>query len=126
MSERRQGHVSDRFGRLLVLYRKSDGSEWGGQDLETATGGVVKRLYITNLKKGRIDSPSLDKLEAIARAMNFSAQPWFSEEAQDQVVDAVLDDEAVRAILEEALRLGPKERQLLLGIARQIASPVKG
>ena len=32
-------HVSQRFRRLLALYRKPDGSEWGGYDLENATGG---------------------------------------------------------------------------------------
>lgn len=36
-------HVSERFGRLLALYRRSDGSEWGGQNLEKATGGIVTR-----------------------------------------------------------------------------------
>lgn len=34
-------HVSERFRRLRALYRKLDGSEWGGQDLENASGGAV-------------------------------------------------------------------------------------
>jgi transcriptional regulator with XRE-family HTH domain len=126
MGEGRQHHVSERFAWLLVLYRMPDGSEWGGQDLETATGGAVKRSYVTNLRKGRIGSPGLDKLEAIAEAMGFPPQLWFGNGAQDQVLEAALVNETVRAILEEALRLGPKDRQLLLAIARQIASPVSG
>jgi hypothetical protein len=39
MGEERQVHVSERFRRMLTLYRRPDGSEWGDQDLENATGG---------------------------------------------------------------------------------------
>jgi hypothetical protein len=35
---------------------------------------------------------------------------------------AALEDETTREILEEVLRLGPRDRKLLLGIARQISS----
>ncbi len=120
-------HVSERFGRLLALYRRPDGSEWGGQDLEDATGGAVTRSYVSNLRKGRIGSPGLDKLEAIAGAMGFPPQLWFGGEEGDHVPDAalsaVLEDETAREILGEILRLGPRDRRLLLGIARQITSP---
>jgi transcriptional regulator with XRE-family HTH domain len=125
MGEGRLDHVSETFARLLVLYRRPDGSEWGGQDLESATGGVVSRSYATNLRKGRIDSPGLDKLKAIAEAMGFPPQLWFDDGARDQVLEAALEDETVRAILEEALRLGPRDRQLLLAIARQIISAAR-
>lgn len=123
-----QGHVSERFGRLLELYRKPDGSEWGGQDLEDATGGAVKRSYVTNLRKGRIGSPGLDKLEAISGAMGFPPQLWFGGEGEkgripDETLLASLNDETVRAVMEEAVRLGRRERELLLNIARQISSP---
>ena len=136
MGERRKEHVSERFGRLLALYRKPDGGEWGGQDLEDATGGVVTRSYVTNLKKGRIGSPGLDKLGAIAGAMGFPPALWFGDEADgeaeggkervpDGALVAALEDETVRTILEEALKLGSRDRRLLLGISRQISpSPV--
>ena len=53
----RKEHVSETFARLLWLYRKPDDSEWGGQDLENATGGAVGRSYVANLKNGRIGNP---------------------------------------------------------------------
>src|SRR5215203_148583 len=31
-------------------------------------GGVVTRSYVTNLRKGRIDNPGMDKLAVIAKA----------------------------------------------------------
>ena len=119
-------HVSERFLRLLTLYRKPDGSEWGGQDLENATGAAVTRSYVANLKQGRIDNPGLAKLEAIAGAMGFPPALWFGEAAEegrapDEAVLAALKDETVRSILEEALGLRPKDRRMLLGIARQIS-----
>ena len=125
MVKGRQGqHVSERFARLLALYHKPDGSEWGGQDLQRrATGGAVTRSYVTNLRKGRVESPGLDKLEAIAGAMGFPPQLWFGEAEEsppDSALAAALKDETAREILGEVLRLGPREKRLLLGIARQI------
>ena len=119
-------HVSERFLRLLALYRKPDGSEWGGQDLENATGGEVTRSYVANLKKGRIQNPGLAKLEAISEAMGFPPALWFGDAGEegrtpDEAVLAALEDETLRSILEEALGLRPKDRRLLLRIARQIS-----
>lgn len=120
-------HVSETFGRLLSLYRKPDGSEWGRQDLERATGGAVTRSYVSNLKSGRIENPGVDKLEAIAGAMGFPPQLWFGEGVGDRAPDAALaaalEEETARAVLEEVVRMAPRDRRLLLGIARQIASP---
>ena len=126
MGEVRREHVSERFLRLLALYRKPDGGAWGGQDLENATGGAVTRSYVANLKQGRIENPGLAKLEAIADAMGFPPALWFGDageegRAPDEVLLAALKDETLRSILEEALALRPKDRRLLLGIARQIS-----
>jgi transcriptional regulator with XRE-family HTH domain len=122
-------HVSERFLRLLTLYRRPDGSEWGGQDLENATGGIVTRSYVANLRKGRIENPGLAKLEAISKAMGFPPALWF-EESEDGTSDDpllyALKDETLRSILEEALRLRARDRRLLLGIARQISPPPEG
>jgi transcriptional regulator with XRE-family HTH domain len=43
-------------------------------------GGVVPRSYVTNLRKGRIESPGIEKLAAIARAMGFPPEVWFEED----------------------------------------------
>jgi hypothetical protein len=43
-------------------------------------GGVVTRSHVTNLRKGRIESPGMDKLAARARAMGFPPALWFDEE----------------------------------------------
>jgi transcriptional regulator with XRE-family HTH domain len=119
-------HVSERFSRLLALYRKPDGSEWGGQDLENATGGAVTRSYVANLRKGRIENPGLAKLEAISGTMDFPPSLWFENamgggRATDDALLAVLEDVTIRSILEEARRMRPKDRRLLLRMARQIA-----
>jgi hypothetical protein len=41
----------------------------------------------------------------------------------DDALLIALQDETVRSILEEALRLSPKDRRLLLSIARQVTPP---
>ena len=35
---------------MLDAHRRQDGSRWTGQQLDEATGGVVTRSYVTNLK----------------------------------------------------------------------------
>ena len=40
--------------------------------LAVATGGVVTRYHVSNLRKGKIENPHFEKLRAIAKAMNFS------------------------------------------------------
>jgi len=120
--------VSERFRRLLSLYRKPDGREWGGQDLENATGGIVTRSYVSNLKQGRIENPGLARLEAIADAMGFPPRLWFGtrdEEPADPALVAALEDETTRGIVEATVGLGRRNRRLLLGIAREIASPTE-
>src|ERR671911_1216824 len=64
-------HVAPKFERLLEAYRRQGGGRWSGVELERATGGVVTRSYVTNLRKGRIENPGMDKLAALARAMGF-------------------------------------------------------
>ena len=86
----------------------------------------MTRSYVANLKKGRIENPGLAKLEAISDAMGFPPALWFGDareegRAPDEVLLAALKDETLRSILEEALGLRPKDRRLLLGIARQIS-----
>lgn len=89
----------------------------------------MTRSYVANLKKGRIENPGLAKLEAVAGAMGFPPALWFEgveKRITDQALVAALKDETVRSILEEAQRLRPKDRRLLLGIARQIAPSPEG
>ena len=54
---------------LLDAHRRPDGSKWTGQQLDEATGGVVTRSYFTNLRKGRIENPGYEKMNAIAKAL---------------------------------------------------------
>jgi len=61
--------IAQKFEHFLEIYRRPDGSRWGGQDLHHATGGVVTRSYVISLRKGRIENPGFEKLRAIAKAM---------------------------------------------------------
>jgi transcriptional regulator with XRE-family HTH domain len=71
--------VTRKFEYFLETYRRADGRRWGGQDLHDATGGIVTRSYVTNLRKGRIANPGYEKLAAIAKAMGFPPKLWFEE-----------------------------------------------
>ena len=72
-------HIAQKFELLLEAYRHPDGRKWSGQEIDDATGGVVTRSYVTNLRKGRIQNPGYEKLRAIAKAMGFPPELWFEE-----------------------------------------------
>jgi hypothetical protein len=72
-------HIAQKFELLLDTYLRPDGHRWTGQQLDEATGGVVTRSYVTNLRKGRIENPGFEKMRAIAKAMSFSPEVWFEE-----------------------------------------------
>src|SRR5215208_2364232 len=72
-------HVAQKFEYLLDTYRRPDGHRWTGQQLDEATGRVVTRSYVTNLRKGRIENPGYEKMRAIAKAMGFPPEVWFDE-----------------------------------------------
>jgi transcriptional regulator with XRE-family HTH domain len=76
-------HVAQRFEHLLDAHRRPDGSRWTGQQLDVATGGVVTRSSVTNLRKGRIENPGYEKMRAIAKAMGFAPEVWFEETLGD-------------------------------------------
>ena len=65
--------------RLLEGHRREDGRRWGGVELERATGGVVTRSYVINLRKGRLENPGYEKMLAIAKAMGFPPEAWFDD-----------------------------------------------
>ena len=86
----------------------------------------MTRSYVANLRKRRIENPGLSKLEAISKAMGFPPTLYFEGnegETPDDALQAGPRDGAVREILEEAQRLGPRDRRLLLKIARQQCRP---
>jgi transcriptional regulator with XRE-family HTH domain len=76
-------HIAQKFEYLLDTYRRPDGHRWTGQQLDEATGGIVPRSYVTNLRKGRIENPGYEKMRAIAKAMGFTPEVWFEDGLAD-------------------------------------------
>jgi len=72
-------HIAQKFEALLEMYRRPDGRKWSGQEIDEATGGVVTRSYITNLRKGRIENPGYERMRTIAKAMGFAPEVWFED-----------------------------------------------
>jgi transcriptional regulator with XRE-family HTH domain len=122
-------HISQRFERLLDSYRHPDGTRWTGQQLDEATDGLVTRSYVTNLSKGRINSPGYEKMAAMAKAMGFPPAAWFEdgvgkEPELDWGLVGALGDEAIRETVREMSRLSKRDRRLVLGIVRQFGEDV--
>ena len=80
ISKVRHMHIAERFEMLLAAHPHPDGRTWSGQEIDDATGGVVTRSYVTNLRKGRIENPGYEKLRTIAKAVGFAPELWFEED----------------------------------------------
>ena len=93
-------HVAQRFEQLLDAHRRPDGSRWTGQQLDEATGGVVARSYVTNLRKGRIENPGYEKMLAIAKAMRFPPEAWFEDVPTGNAPDALPEGRDLSARVE--------------------------
>jgi len=76
-------HIAQKFEHLLETYRRQDGHRWTCQQLDEATGGMVTRSYVTNLRKGRIENPGYEKMRVLAKAMGFPPEVWFDESFGD-------------------------------------------
>ena len=77
-------HIAQKFEHLLDTYRHADGRRWSGQEFDEATGGIVTRSYVTNLRKGRIENPGYEKMSALAKAMGFAPEVWFEDGLGDE------------------------------------------
>ena len=97
-------HVAQKFEHVLDTYRHADGHKWTGAQLDDATGGVVTRSYVTNLRKGRIENPGYEKLRAIAKAMGFAPQVWFEDGlGEGRCIEQAAESRGVAARLEHVL-----------------------
>ena len=90
-------HVAQRFELFLDRYRRPDGGRWTGQQLDEATGAVVTRSYVTNLRKGRIDNPGYEKMRMMAKAMGFPPEAWFEDISADGSRAAPAEDRGLAA-----------------------------
>jgi hypothetical protein len=55
-------HITQKFEHLLDTYWRPDGHRWKGQQLDEATGGLVPRSYVINLRKGSIENPGYEMM----------------------------------------------------------------
>ena len=85
-------HIAQKFESLLEVHSRPDGRRWSGQEIDEATGGVVTRSYVTNLRKGRIENPGYEKLRAIAKAMGFAPEAWFEENVSGGTPSGLADE----------------------------------
>ena len=130
--------VAQKFEQFPKVYRRQDGSRWGGQDLDEATGGVVTRSYVKQPAQGQDREPRLRQAPSDSQGMNFAPELWFEDVENLRDVSAVrpswfvdgednlalldeelleaLRDETARAVLREVIRLPERDRRIVLGI----------
>lgn len=98
------GIFADKLNRLFEQVRKEDGKRYTNQEIEALTGGEVSTSYISRLRTGKEDNPSLLKIQALARAFAVDAA-WFFHDSADALLDGIalragqLDERGKQAVL---------------------------
>jgi hypothetical protein len=126
-------HVAQRFEIFLDAYRRPDGIPWTDQKLDVATGGVVARMSagaltveVEGIRTGDTADPTVGQVAALAAVFGVPAsylvergkgQPVLDEETLD-----ALADKTAAAILRASARLPDREKQIVLGIAREFGA----
>ena len=89
--------ISEKLGSFPEVYRRPNGRKWSGHDLHDAIASAVSRSYITNLRKSRVENPSVSQLIALAGVL-------------------ALHGATTNAILHESIRLPERRWKLILSI----------
>jgi hypothetical protein len=108
-----------KFRLMLEMIPHPDAGRWTPTKMERATDGEVSVSYFSYLRDGRIDIPRADKIERIARAMDFPPELWFRTlHWWEEVYDRWQKGEDVGEELRETSRRGNGRRisRLLNGL----------
>lgn len=73
-----------KFEQLRDKHRRDDGSKWSGSAIERASGGELNGRYISELRRGKIQDPGVNKLLSISKAMGFDPREWFEEDDEEE------------------------------------------
>ena len=86
------------------------------RELEKLTGGLVSRGYVANLERGKIKTPSKEKLDAFANALEVTTI-YILEQAD--VIDPVdTTDPYIVALADVFPELTEEEKEEMLALAR--------
>jgi transcriptional regulator with XRE-family HTH domain len=92
-------HFAERLNQLLEVKRKPDGTKYSQTEIIAGTQGVLTRVYLWKLRKGRASNPGFHVIKAIADF--FKVDPSYFFEDDDRATPKaalVIENELVKQI----------------------------
>lgn len=127
-------NFAQKLNRLFAARLSPDGDEYALTEIRDATGGRLTIAYLSLLRKGGIQHPSLDKVELLADFFGVSVTYFTDKEGavyvDDEMSEALrkaLAEPRVRELALRASELGPAEHDLyirLLDYSKEVAARI--
>lgn len=108
-------HFAEKLNQLLEVKRKPDGTKYSQTEIIEGTQGVLTRVYLWKLRKGRSSNPGFHVIKAIADF--FKVAPSYFFEDDDRATSKatlVIENELVKQIALRATMLNEDEKKHIL------------
>ena len=126
--ENKPDNFAEKLNRLFEEKKKSDGTPYSQTEVIEGTKGVLTRVYLWKLRKGRASNPGFHIIKAISDF--FGVEPsYFFETLEEEISTSVSskpDDEMVKKIMLRSNELDGAGRKAILDMIDYILSKQKG
>ncbi len=122
-----KSNITEKINFLFATKLSPNGDEYKYEEVARGTGNTVSPSYVWNLRKGKKDNPSREKIEALAKFFGVTPAYFFGDEGAkknykvDKRIDRILEDPFVRDIALGALNLSDNAKELILTMVERAA-----
>ncbi|MDI6800386.1 MAG: hypothetical protein QMD53_07015 [Actinomycetota bacterium] len=120
-----KSNITEKINFLFATKLSPDGDEYKYEEVTRGTGGMVSASYVWNLRKGKKDNPSREKIEALAKFFDVAPSCIIGGEGAkrdykvDNRIDKILADPLVREIALGTLNLSDDAKELILTMVKK-------
>jgi len=122
---------ADRLNYLFDTHRSSSGRSFTNAEVSAASDGALSGKYLSQLRKGLVKMPGIDKLRALARVFGVEMSFFFvssdasahsptpaDDLSEDDLVREALKDPVMRDVLLESREYSAEEWAVLMDMVR--------
>lgn len=120
-----KSNITEKINFLFATKLSPNGDEFKYEEVAKGTERMVSASYVWNLRKGKKDNPSREKIEAIAKFFDVAPSYFFGDEGAkrnyrvDKRLDEILADPLVREIALGTLNLSDDAKELILTMVKK-------
>ncbi|MDI6800213.1 MAG: helix-turn-helix transcriptional regulator [Actinomycetota bacterium] len=113
-------NITDKINFLFSSKLSPNGDEYKYEEVARGTDGKLSPSYVWNLRKGKKDNPSREKIEALAKFFDVAPSFFFTDEDPkklfkiDDRIEKIIADPKVKEIALRTLELNEKNKEFIL------------